>query len=243
MRNRKVTFRLGETVGRLEESAGPPKGAVTLLESGTRIVSELVLSSIGRLGQTDSLNQEAVGLETDDRGRLDVDDKFRTSVTHIFAAGDVVGFPSLTVASREQGRQGRLPACHAFGVPAGPMAKHFPISIYSIPEMSVVGVSERELTEQKVPYDTGVAWYREIALGQIIGEGSGLLKILIHREDRRLLGVHAIVTGATELTRIGEAMLGLDGGLDYLLETVFNYPTLDECYRVAALDAFYKLSH
>ena len=240
MRNRKVTFRLGETVGRLEESAGPPKGAVTLLESGTRIVSELVLSSIGRLGQTDSLNLEAVSLETDDRGRLDVDDKFRTSVTHIFAAGDVIGFPSLTAASREQGR---LPACHAFGTPAGPMAKHFPISIYSIPEMSVVGVSEQELTEQKVPYDTGVARYREIALGQINGEDSGLLKILIHREDRRLLGVHAIVTGATELIRIGEAMLGLDGGLDYLLETVFNYPTLDECYRVAALDAFYKLSH
>ena len=123
------------------------------------------------------------------------------------------------------------------------MAKHFPISIYSIPEMSVVGVSEQELAEQKVPYNTGVARYREIALGQINGEDSGLLKILIHREDRRLLGVHAIVTGATELTRIGEAMLGLDGGLDYLLETVFNYPTLDECYRVVALDAFYKLFH
>ena len=152
----------------------------------------------------------------------------------------MVGFPSLTVASREQSRQ---PACHAFDIPAGTTAKHFPISIYSIPEMSVVGVSEQELTEQKVPYDTSVARYREIALGQIIGEDSGLLKILIHREDRRLLGVHAIVTGATELTRIGEAMLGLDGGLDYLLETVFNYPTLDECYRVVALDALYKLFH
>ena len=198
---------------------------MTLLESGTRIVSELVLSSIGRLGQTDSLNLEAVRLETDDRVRLDVDDKSRTSVTHIFAAGDVVGFPSLTVASREQSR---LPACHAFDIPAGTTAKHFPISIYSIPEMSVVGVSKQELTEQKVPYDTSVARYREIALGQIIGEDSGLLKILIHREDPRLLCVHAIVTGATELIRIGEAMLRLGGGLHYLLETVFNYPTLDE---------------
>ena len=213
---------------------------MTLLESGTPIVSELILSSIGRLGQTDSLNLEAVSLETDDRVRSDVDDKSRTSVTHIFAAGDVVGFPSLTAASREQSR---LPTCHAFGIPAGPMAKQFPISIYSIPEMSVVGVSEQELTEQKVPYDTGVARYREIALGQINGEDSGLLKILIHREYRRLFGVHAIVTGATELIRIGEATLGLGGGLDYLLGTGFNYPKLDECYRVAALNAFYKLPH
>ncbi|MCH8310927.1 MAG: Si-specific NAD(P)(+) transhydrogenase [Chloroflexi bacterium] len=239
MRNRKVTFRLGESVERLEDSPGPPRSAVTHLESGKRIVSELVLFSIGRLGATESLNLEAVGLDTDERGRLKVDAQFRTSVPHIFAAGDVIGFPSLAATSSEQGR---LAACHAFGVPAGPMATHFPIGIYSIPEVSVVGPPEHELTENKVPYETGVARYREIARGQILGDDSGLLKILIHREDRRLLGVHAIGTGVTELIHIGQAVLGLGGGLDYFMETVFNYPTLAECYKVAALDAFNKLS-
>lgn len=239
MRNRKVTFRLGETVDRLEDSPGPPRSAVTHLKSGKRIVSDLVLFSIGRLGETDSLNLQAVGLDADERGRLEVDEHFRTSVPHIFAAGDVIGFPSLAATSSEQGR---LAACHAFGIAAGPMAKHFPIGIYSIPEVSVVGAPEHELTEKKVPYETGVARYREIARGQILGDDSGLLKILIHREDRRLLGVHAIGTGVTELIHIGQAVLGLGGGLDYFLETVFNYPTLAECYKVAALDVSNKLS-
>jgi NAD(P) transhydrogenase len=239
MRNRKVIFRLGEAVEGIEVSPGPPRSAVTLLESGKRIVSELVLFSIGRLGETDSLNLEAAGLEADERGRLEVDEQFRTRVPHIYAAGDVIGFPSLAATSSEQGR---LAACHAFGIPAGPMANHFPIGIYSIPEVSMVGAPEHELTEKKVPYETGVARYREIARGQILGDDSGLLKILIHREDRRLLGVHAIGTGVTELIHIGQAVLGLGGGLDYFLETVFNYPTLAECYRVAALDAFNKLS-
>jgi len=240
MRNRKVTFRLGEAVERIEDSVGPPRGAVTLLESGKRIVSELVLFSIGRLGETGSLNLEAAGLEADGRGRLEVDDRFRTRVPHIFAAGDVIGFPSLAATSSEQGR---LAACHAFGIAAGPMATHFPIGIYSIPEVSMVGAPEQELTEKKVPYETGVARYREIARGQILGDDTGLLKMLFHREDHRLLGVHAIGTGVTELIHIGQAVLGLGGGLDYFLETVFNYPTLAECYRVAALDAFNKLSH
>jgi NAD(P) transhydrogenase len=159
-------------------------------------------------------------------------------VPHIFAAGDVIGYPSLAATSAEQGR---LAACHAFGVEAGPMPRHFPIGIYSIPEISMVGAPEHELTAGRVPYETGVARYREIARGQILGDESGMFKMLFHREDRRLLGAHCIGTGATELIHVGQAVLGLGGGLDYFLQTVFNYPTLAECYKVAALDASNKL--
>ena len=239
MRNRKVTFRLGEAVDHIEIFDGQPRRAIIMLESGKRISSELVLFSVGRLGDTETLNLEAAGLSTDDRGRLKVDEQFRTEVPHIFGAGDVIGYPSLAATSSEQGR---LAACHAFGVPAGVMADHYPIGIYAIPEISFVGATEQELTEKKVPYETGLARYREIARGQIRGDDSGLFKMLFHREDRRLLGVHIIGTGATELIHIGQAVLGLRGGLDYFVETVFNYPTLAECYKVAALDAFNKLA-
>jgi NAD(P) transhydrogenase len=159
-------------------------------------------------------------------------------VPHIFAAGDVIGYPSLAATSSEQGR---LAACQAFGVEARPMAPHFPIGIYSIPEISMVGPPEHELTAARVPYETGVARYREIARGQILGDGSGFFKMLFHRKDHRLLAVHCLGTGATELVHVGQAVLGLGGGLDYFLETVFNYPTLAECYKVAALDASNKL--
>ena len=239
MRNRKVTFRLGEAVARVEVSDRLPRQAVILLESGKRIISDLVLYSVGRLSETDRLNLDAAGLVANQRGKLDVDEQFRTKVAHIFAAGDVIGHPSLAATSSEQGR---LAACHAFGAPTGLMTGHYPIGIYSIPEISMVGASEQELTHRKVPYETGVARYREIARGQILGDDSGFFKMLFHREDRRLLGVHAIGTGATELIHIGQAVLGLGGGLDYFLGTVFNYPTLAECYKVAALDAHNKLS-
>ena len=238
MRHRNVTFRLGETVKSIEVSAGPPRRAIIYLESGKRLVSDVVLFSAGRVASTASLKLEAVGLEADERGRIKVDEAFRTKVPHIFAAGDVIGYPSLAATSSEQGR---LAACQAFGVEAGPMAAHFPVGIYAIPEISMVGVPEHELTQRKVPYETGVARYREIARGQILGDDSGLFKMLFHRDDRRLLGVHAIGTGATELVHIGQAVLGLGGGIDYFLGTVFNYPTLAECYKVAALDAHNKL--
>ena len=239
MRSRNVTFRLGEAVERIEISQGPPRRAVILLESGKRIVSELVLFSVGRLGETAGLDLERAGLKPDERGRLKVDEHFRTAVPHIYAAGDVIGYPSLAATSSNQGR---LAACHAFDTPGGAAARNFPIGVYSIPEMSMVGANEQELTEKRVPYETGMARYREIARGQILGDDSGLFKMLFHRENRRLLGVHAIGTGATELIHIGQAVLGLNGDLDYFLETVFNYPTLAECYKVAALDAFNKLS-
>ncbi|HEX9349535.1 MAG TPA: Si-specific NAD(P)(+) transhydrogenase, partial [Gemmatimonadales bacterium] len=237
MRNRNVTFRFGEAVEALAVAEGPPRKAVVTLESGKRIVSDMVLFSVGRVAATDALNLSAAGLAGDARGRIKVDERFRTAVPHIFAAGDVIGYPSLAATSSEQGR---LAACHAFGVEAGPMARHFPIGIYSIPEISMVGAPEHELTAHKVPYETGVARYREIARGQILGDDSGMFKMLFHREDRRLLGIHCIGTGATELVHVGQAVLGLGGGLDYFLQTVFNYPTLAECYKVAALDASNK---
>jgi NAD(P) transhydrogenase len=239
MRKRNVTFRFGEAVERIEISEGPTRAGILLLESGKRIVSDLIVFSAGRIGATDRLNLDAVGLAADARGRLAVDATFRTAVPHIFAAGDVIGYPSLAATSSEQGR---LAACSAFGVAAGPMATHFPIGIYAIPEISLVGATEQQLTHDRVPYETGIARYREIARGQILGDESGLFKMLFHREDRRLLGVHAIGTGATELIHIGQAVLGLGGGLDYFLGTVFNYPTLAECYKVAALDAANKLA-
>jgi NAD(P) transhydrogenase len=198
----------------------------------------MVLFSAGRVPATAALHLAAAGLATDARARLTVDECFRTAVPHIFAAGDVIGYPSLAATSSEQGR---LAACAALGVQAGTLAAHFPVGIYAIPEISMVGRPEHELTTQRVPYETGVARYREIARGQILGDHSGMFKMLFHREDRRLLGIHCIGTGATELVHVGQAVLGLGGGLDYFLNTVFNYPTLAECYKVAALDAANKL--
>jgi NAD(P) transhydrogenase len=238
MRGRNVTLRLGEAVESIAVAAGPPRRAVLTLESGKRIVSDAVLFSAGRVAATEALDLAAAGLEADERGRLRVDARFRTAQPHIFAAGDVIGYPSLAATSSEQGR---LAACAAFGVDAGPMAAHFPIGIYAIPEISMVGAPEHELTRARVPYETGVARYREIARGQILGDHAGMFKMLFHRDDHRLLGVHCIGTGATELVHVGQAVLGLQGGLDYFLRTVFNYPTLAECYKVAALDASNKL--
>jgi len=240
MRAHHVTFRLGEAVERIELREGPARKAALLLESGKRIVSDLVLYSAGRAGATGRMNLQAAGLSADERGRLKVDGQFRTTMPHIFAAGDVIGYPSLAATSAEQGR---LAACHMFNVQADPMADHFPVGIYAIPEVSMVGVPEHVLTEKKIPYETGVARYREIARGQILGDESGLVKLLFHRENRHLLGVHAIGTGAAELIHIGQAVLALNGGLDYFLNTVFNYPTLAECYKVAALNALNKLKH
>jgi NAD(P) transhydrogenase len=238
MRSRNVTLRFGEAVESLAIADGPPRRAVLHLESGKRIVADAVIFSAGRVAATGSLDLAAAGLTADARGRIAVDAHFRTAVPHIFAAGDVIGYPSLAATSSEQGR---LAASAAFGVEVAPMAPHFPIGIYAIPEISMVGAPEHELTAARIPYETGVARYREIARGQLLGDHSGMFKMLFHREDRRLLGIHCIGTGATELVHVGQAVLGLGGGLDYFLRTVFNYPTLAECYKVAALDALNKL--
>ena len=240
MRNKNVVFRLSEAVDQVQFSSGPGTHPILQLESGKRLVSDLVLYSIGRLGATEALNLKAAGLEVDAQRRLKVNEHFQTNVPHIFAAGDVIGYPSLAATSSEQGR---LAACYAFDCPTNPMVEHFPIGIYSIPEISMVGQTEEELTRNKVPYETGIARYREIARGAIMGDDSGLFKMLFHRHDHRLLGAHAIGTGATELIHVGQAVMGLGGGLDYFIKTVFNYPTLAECYKVAALDAHNKLQH
>lgn len=239
MRNYGVTFRLGETVEQMECSEGKPTKAVIYLESGKKLVSDLVLYAVGRIGATESLELQRAGLDADERGRLNVNERFQTAVPHIFAAGDVIGYPSLAATSSEQGR---LAACHAFGMKAEPMSANFPIGIYAVPEISMVGENEQNLTMKKVPYEIGMARYKEIARGHIMGDDSGLLKLLFHRKNRQLLGVHAIGLGATELVHIGQAVLGLGGGLDYFMSTVFNYPTMAECYKVASLDAFNKLS-
>ncbi len=239
MRDKNVFFRGEEAVATIEVREGPPRRAVLLLESGKRLVSELVLFAVGRIGATDDLDLAAAGLTADDRGRLKVDECFATAVPHIYAAGDVIGYPALAATSSEQGR---LAACHALGVAAKPMETSFPIGIYAIPEVSMVGAPEHELTAQRIPYEVGVARYREIARGQILGDDSGFFKMLFHRETRALLGVHILGTGATELIHIGQAAFILGGGLDYFLDTIFNYPTLAECYKVAALDAANRLA-
>lgn len=241
MRHHRVTFRLGEEVTQLEviEQQTRRKGLIRL-ESGKHIIADLILYSAGRMGATRQLGLKAAGLKADDRGRLEVDDKYRTLVKHIYAAGDIIGFPSLAATSATQGR---LAACHMFGIKSKPMGNNFPFGIYSIPEISMVGATEEELTRDKVPYETGIARYQEIARGQILGDNTGLLKIIVHRESEKLLGVHAIGTGVTELIHVGQAVMQLNGRLDYFMETVFNYPTLAECYKVAALNVYNKLHY
>ncbi len=239
MRNHDVTFRCGETVERIDIVNTPRRQGLLQLASSKHVVADVVLFCVGRVGATDTLNLGAAGLEADARGRLQVSATYRTKVHHIYAAGDVIGYPALAATSSEQGR---LAACDMFGVPAHPMVDHFPVGIYAIPEISMVGATEEELTREKIPYETGVARYKEIARGTILGDDSGLFKMLFHREDGRLLGCHCIGSGATELIHVGQAVLGLGGGLDYFLKTVFNYPTLAECYKVAAHNAANKLA-
>lgn len=234
------TLRLGEEVANVELSGdGDARKAVTHLKSGKTLVSEVILFSSGREGNTKTLNLDAAGLKADSRGRLGVNAHYQTNVPHIYAVGDVIGFPSLASTSMEQGR---LASCHMFGKAAESFPEFFPYGIYAIPEISMVGKTEDELTQAGVPYEFGLARYQEIARGQILGDQSGMLKILFHRETRKILGVHSIGTGATELIHIGQAVLILGGTIDYFVTAVFNYPTLAECYKVAALDGINKLS-
>src|SRR5262245_45588559 len=239
MRKSDVTFRCGDAVERIEIFHTPQRQGLLQLASSKHIVADVILFSAGRIGATDTLRLEAVGLMADERGRLQVDDTYRTKVESIWAAGDVIGFPALAATSSEQGR---LAACYMFGAEAEPMGSHFPVGIYAIPEVSMVGATEEELTRNKIPYETGIARYKEISRGPILGDDSGLFKMLFHRSDGRLLGCHCIGSGATELIHVGQAVLGLGGGLDYFLKTVFNYPTLAECYKVAAYNAANKLA-
>lgn len=240
-----MTLRLGEKVTKIE-LIDPPRHASTAnqkmvqaaLESDKILRADCLLYAIGRQGNTDELNLEAAGLEADRRGRITVSDCFQTSVPHIYACGDVIGFPALASSSMEQGR---VAACHMFGESVREVRELLPYGIYSVPEISMVGWTEQRLTEEGVPYEAGVAHYREIARGKLLGDDIGMLKLLIHQETRHVLGVHAIGTGATELIHIGQAAIAFKATVDYFIDTVFNYPTLAECYKVAALNAVNKL--
>ena len=235
LRDLAVTFRFGESVAAVERF---DKGALTILESGKKIPAETVMYSAGRQGVTDKLDLKNAGLEADDRGRIQVDEHFRTEVEHIYAVGDVIGFPALAATSMEQGR---LAAHHACGEPVHEMNKLQPIGIYTIPEISFIGKTEDELTHEKIPFEVGISRYRELARGQIVGDSYGVLKLLISPETGEVLGVHIFGTQATELIHIGQAVMGCGGTVDYLVDAVFNYPTLAESYKVAALDATNKI--
>jgi NAD(P) transhydrogenase len=236
MRRQGANFRLGETVTGVDVDA---RGRVVArLESGKTVTGDALLYTVGRQGNTDGLGLEAVGLETDKRGRIPVNTTFQTSIPHIYAAGDVIGFPSLASTSMEQGR---LAACHMFGLPCVSRPELLPYGVYSVPEISMVGKTEHELTAARIPYEVGLAKYAELARGQIIGDDIGFLKILFHPETRAVLGVHAIGEGAAEIIHIGQAVLTFGGTLEYFRDTVFNYPTLAEAYKVAALNGLNKL--
>ncbi|HEY5393838.1 MAG TPA: FAD-dependent oxidoreductase, partial [Trebonia sp.] len=200
--------------------------------------ADTVMYSAGRQGASEDLKLDEAGLSSDKRGRIVVDGVFRTAVPHIYAVGDVIGFPALAATSMEQGR---LAAHHACGDPLHAMAELQPIGIYSIPEISFVGRTEDQLTDACVPFEVGVSRYRELARGAIVGDSYGVLKLLVSPGDGKLLGVHVFGTGATELIHIGQAVMGCGGTVDYLVNAVFNYPTLSEAYKVAALDATNKM--
>jgi NAD(P) transhydrogenase len=240
LRENRVTLRLEEEVSGIEPFDDERGGGVRIhLASGKQTNAEKALYSIGRTGATTSLNLAAAGIKEDERGRLKVNEAYQTEIPHIYAAGDVIGFPSLASISMEQGR---LAACHAFGVPTDSLPQLFPYGIYAIPEISMVGRNEQELTEAEVPYEVGKAQYREIARGQILGDSTGLLKLIFHLESRKLLGVHIIGEGASELIHIGQAVLAYSGNVNYFVDIVFNYPTLAECYKNAAFDGINRLA-
>jgi NAD(P) transhydrogenase len=237
LRDRGIAIRFGTKVARVEFEHDWP---VTILENGRRIRTETLLYAAGRVGATDSLNLAACGVSADERGRLKVDPHtFQTSVPHIYSAGDAIGFPSLASTSMEQGR---IAACHAFNIPMPPAPEFFPYGIYAVPEISTVGMSEEEVRRRGIPYECGIARFRETSRGHIMGLSTGMMKMIFSLKTRRLLGVHIVGEGATELVHIGQAVLNLHGTLDYFIENTFNYPTLAEAYKIAALDAWNRMS-
>jgi NAD(P) transhydrogenase len=237
LRDRGVVLRFGCKVSAAR--AEPGGRCVVETEDGREVTSDMVLFAAGRVGAVDTLGLDAAGLEADSRGRLAVDpNTFRTAVPHIFAAGDVIGFPSLASTSLEQGR---IAACHAFDEPAQAPPEFFPYGIYSVPEISTVGMTEEEVRERAIAYECGVARFRETSRGHIMGLATGFLKMIFAIETRRLLGVHIVGEGATELIHIGQAVVNLEGTLDYFVENTFNYPTLAEAYKIAALDAWNRM--
>ena len=243
MRRLGTTLRLGEKVAKIEHITSTALNAPVVqatLESGKTLQAQALLYSIGRQGTTAGLQLENVGLVADDRERLKVNAHYQTEVPHIYAVGDVIGFPALASTAMEQGR---LAVCHAFGEPTCSIPELFPYGVYAIPEISMVGKTEDQLTDAGIPYEAGIAQYKELARGQLLGDDTGMLKLLIHQETRQILGVHAIGSNATELIHIGQAVMAFSGTVDYFINNVFNFPTLAEAYKVAALNGMNKLRH
>jgi NAD(P) transhydrogenase len=235
LRDSRVTMRLNEEVDSVEDCG---HSVVARLKSNKTITGDALLYAVGRSGNVDDLNLAAAGIEADPRGRIPVNSDFRTKQPNIFAVGDVIGFPSLASVSMEQGR---VAAGRAFGIPLISKPENYPYGIYTIPEISFIGKTEEQLTDEDVPYEVGVAYYREIARGQIRGDTTGRLKLIFHRETKSILGVHIIGEGASELLHIGQAVFILGGTVEYFIDTVFNYPTLAECYKAAAFNGLNKL--
>jgi len=237
LRQMGTTFRLGEKVTRVGVDEERDR-VFAELESGKKVQANALLYAVGRQANGDQLRLEAAGLVPGERGKITVNAEYQTTVPHIYAAGDVIGFPALASTSMEQGR---LASCHMFGAPSENMSALFPYGIYTIPEISMVGQTEEKLTAAKVPYEVGIAKYAELAKSMMLGDESGMLKLLFDRNTRKLLGVHAIGQRATEIIHIGQAVLAYGGSIEYFRDTVFNYPTLAEAYKVAALDGLNKL--
>ena len=238
LRDSRVTMRLGEELKSVEEPQ--PGTVVANLESNKKVSGDALLYAIGRQGAVEDLNLAAAGLEADNRGRIAVNEHFQTKVEHIFAVGDVVGFPSLASVSMEQGRIAAARAFDDHALRSNP--SFYPYGIYTIPEISFIGKTEEQLTAEDVPYEVGMAYYRETARGQIRGDTTGRLKLIFHRDTRAVLGVHIIGETASELVHIGQAVMTLGGTVDYFVDTVFNYPTFAECYKVAAFNGLGRLS-
>lgn len=238
LRDCNIHLRMNDQLQKIEKREDGK--VVFQLKSGKVIVVDTVMFAAGRQGVTDDLSLDMIGLEADNRGRIKVNEDYQTSLPHIYAAGDVIGFPSLASTSMEQGRHA---ACHAFGATVHSQPELFPYGIYAVPEISMVGLTEQECDQRGISYEVGIARFREVARGQIIGLREGMLKMLFSIETQKLLGVHIIGEGATELVHIGQAVISLGGTLDYFVQTVFNYPTLAEAYKVAALDAYNRMNY
>ena len=237
LRDSRVTMRLNEEVESVEDT---PEGTVVAnLHSKKKISGDALLYAVGRQGNVEELNLAAAGIEADTRGRIPVDPDYRTPQPNIYAVGDVIGFPSLASVSMEQGR---IAAANALGLAVHSNPASYPYGIYTIPEISFIGKTEEQLTEEDVPYEVGIGYYREIARGQILGDTTGRLKLVFHRETKELLGIHIIGDGAAELLHIGQAVFILKGTVEYFVDTVFNYPTLAECYKAAAFNGLNKLT-
>jgi len=236
IRQNGVDLRLGSPVATIKDGNDCVEVS---LENGRQVRAEMLLFAAGRLGATEKLGLEMAGLVTDHRGRLNVDRKtYQTSVNHIYAAGDVIGFPSLASTGLQQGR---VAACHALNTPSLPESPWFPYGIYSVPEISTCGMSEEEIQKRAIPYEVGVARFRETSRGNIMGLEHGMLKMLFSLKTRRVLGVQIVGEGATELIHIAQAVLNLKGTVDYFVQNTFNYPTLAEAYKIAGLDAFNRM--